>query len=254
MHSFFDPSPLWTEQIRICSYDVDFTRRATLASLCRYFLEAAWNHAESLGVGFNYLQNQQKFWVLSRLLMELERPPAWGSPVTVRTWPRQVRSVFAMRDFEFLDSAGMRVVAGSSAWLVLDAVSKRPQRLEKLLPGLEDWGDDTALGENPQKLGDLETWDAVTPVTVRYSDIDVNRHVNSSRYIGWILDTYSLQFHGEHSVRSFEINYLGETLEGDVLSVRSGQFMEGVFFHSLVKPDGNTVCRARLEWTHSPAA
>jgi acyl-ACP thioesterase len=254
MTSAFHPSPLWTEQIRICSYDVDFTRRATLSSLCRYFLEAAWNHAEALGVGFNDLQCQQKFWVLSRLLVGVERSPAWGSPVTVRTWPRQARSVFAMRDFEFLDGAGMQLVAGSSAWLVLDVVSKRPQRLQKLLPGLENWQDNAALGRDPEKLPDVDSWDNVASVTVRYSDIDVNRHVNSSRYIGWILDTYPLQFHGEHSVRSLEVNYLDETLEGEVLTIRTGQVAEGVFFHSLAKADGNEVCRARLEWDHSPAA
>jgi len=240
--------------LKICSYDVDFTRRATSASLCRYFLEAAWNHAEALGVGFNYLGNQSKFWVLSRLLLEVQQYPLWGSAVTLRTWPRVPKSLFAMRDFEIADCAGTRIAAGSSSWLVLDAASKRPQRLLKVLPGLLGFGDKTALGRDPGKLADGETWDEVCSATVRYTDIDVNRHVNSGRYIGWILDAYPLKFHREHCIRVLEINYLGETLEGEVLSIRSRHTGAAAYCHSLAKTSGDEVCRARLEWAESPRA
>lgn len=64
--------PIWTEPLQIRSYDVDFSRHATSSSLCRHFLEAAWNHAEALGVGFDRLAAEGKFWVLSRLRMELD--------------------------------------------------------------------------------------------------------------------------------------------------------------------------------------
>jgi len=61
MKSVISESPVWTEPLKICSYDVDFTRRVTSASLCRHFLEAAWNHAEALGVGFSHLLTQSKY-------------------------------------------------------------------------------------------------------------------------------------------------------------------------------------------------
>ena len=252
VNPIWNESPVWTEQLRICSYDVDFTRRATSASLCRYFLEAAWNHAEALGVGFNHLGRQNKFWVLSRLLLEVEHSPVWGSVATLRTWPRAAQSVFAMRDFEVVDGAGTRIAAGSSAWLVLDATSKRPQRLNKLLPSLMGLDGKAALGRDPEKLADGESWDRVFATTVRYTDIDVNRHVNSSRYIGWILDAYPFEFHREHCVRGLEVNYLGETLEGEVLSVRTRQTGAAVFCHSLTKGSGDEVCRARLVWGKKP--
>ena len=244
--------PLWIEQIRICSYDVDFTRRATCVSLCRYFLEAAWNHAEALGVGFSHLREASKFWVLSRLLLEVRCYPVWGSVATLRTWPRATRSVFAMRDSELLDGAGTRLAAGSSAWLVLDAASKRPQRLDKVLPGLADLGGQAALGRDPAKLLEGGTGAEVVAATVRYTDIDVNRHVNSVRYVGWILDAYPFGFHREHCVRILEVNYLGETLEGEVLSVRTRQTGAAVYCHSLTKASGDEVCRARLEWEKAP--
>jgi medium-chain acyl-[acyl-carrier-protein] hydrolase len=251
MNSVSTEPPLWTEQLKICSYDVDFTRRATSATLCRYFLEAAWNHAEALGVGFSDLGRQGKLWVLSRLVLEVQQYPIWGSAATLRTWPRGAKSVFAMRDFELADGAGTRIAAGSSAWLVLDATSKRPQRLQKLMPELAGLDGRAALGRDPEKLGGGDIWEDVLSARVRYTDIDVNRHLNSSRYIGWILDAYSLEFHRAHRLRVLEINYLGETLEGEVLSVRTRQSGAGAFGHSLAKVGGGEVCRARVEWAEA---
>jgi medium-chain acyl-[acyl-carrier-protein] hydrolase len=244
-------SPVWTEPLRICSYDVDFTRRATLTSLSRYFLEAAWNHAEAMGVGFEYMRRQGKGWVLSRLLCEVREYPVWRSQVTLRTWPRATEALFAMRDFEMVNGAGNRLAAGSSAWLVLDATTRRPQRLQKLLPHLTGLKHKAALGRDPAKLPKAETWTHGSSAVVRYTDIDVNRHVNSSRYVSWILDTYPSSYHSDHAVRVLEINYLGETLEGESLSVRTQQMGPSTYGHSMVKADGAEVCRARLEWEQS---
>ncbi|HOY60675.1 MAG TPA: thioesterase, partial [Verrucomicrobiota bacterium] len=176
-------TPVWTQRLRVCSYDVDSTRRATSVSVCRYFLDAAWNHAETLGVGFARLAAQGRFWVLSRLRIEFARCPAWGEAFALRTWPRGVKSVFALRDFEMTDDAGSRLAAGTSAWLVVDLVTKRPQRLDRLMPGLSEMNGPSALGRDPEKLPDGEPGDEAFSAPVRYTDLDVNRHVGSSGYV-----------------------------------------------------------------------
>lgn len=240
--------PAWTELLRVHSYDVDFTRRLTVTSLCRYFLEAAWNHAEALGVGFKQLAHEGRFWVLSRLRLELIRPPAWGSAITLRTWPRGARAVFALRDFELTDEVGVRLAAGTSAWLVLDT-ARRPQRLLKLMPALAGLDGPAALGCEPEKLPQFEgTGDGFT-VPVRHTDIDVNRHVNSSRYVGWMLDGYPGEFHAAHDLRVLEVNYLDEAREGDLLNACAHSAGALTFCHSLTKAGGSEVCRARLAWT-----
>jgi acyl-ACP thioesterase len=108
------------------------------------------------------------------------------------------------------------------------------------------------LGRDPEKLaGDQEGEEAFS-VKVRYADIDVNRHVNSSRYIDWIMDAYPLEFHRRNLLRVLEINFLSETLEDEVLSVRTRQTGAGAYAHSLRKADRSEICRARLEWEETP--
>ena len=145
---------LWSEQVRFHSYDVDLKRRATLAAVCRYFLEAAWNHAEQLGVGYSHLAEAGRFWVLSRLRVQVERFPQWGEEAELNTWPREPKGVFALRDFELVDASGKQVVSGVSAWLVLDAKTRRPQRLERLKWRLKSFPKKRATGREPEKLGE----------------------------------------------------------------------------------------------------
>jgi medium-chain acyl-[acyl-carrier-protein] hydrolase len=246
------PPPIWTENFKVHSYEVDFKRAATLEKVCRYFQEAAWNHAEALGVGFERLAAEQKLWVLSRLLMNVERYPLWGETIEAQTWPRSVEGPFAMRDFEFFDSGGRRLMGGTSAWLVLAGSSRRPQRVDNLVAALPHHPERRATDRSPQKLapesGAANSDREARQVEVRYSDLDVNHHANNSRYLGWLLDCYPREFHQENQVSSCELNYLGETGAGDQLRVESRPDGRGLFSHEITNQAGATVCRGRLSW------
>jgi acyl-ACP thioesterase len=240
-------SGVWTTGLRIHSYDVDFKRRATLDALCRYFFDAAWNHAEALGVGYTHLAEQAKFWVLSRLAMKIQRAPQWGEQVTLNTWPREPRGIIALRDFELVDALGARIVGGVSGWLVLDAHSRRPQRLDKLQWALKQFPVQRATEQEPEKLAERVDGAECFSALVRYGDLDVNHHVNSASYIRWLMDAYTLEFHRKHAVQCLEVNYLGETTAGQQVSVlkSDGDTRE---FWQVILADGKVACRARLVW------
>jgi acyl-ACP thioesterase len=238
---------IWREEIRIRSYEVDFARQATLEGLCRLFLEAAWNHAEALGAGFGHLVAQNRFWVLVRLRILVDRYPRWGDDFVLSTWPRAGKGIFALREFELTDREGDLFVAGSSAWVVLDGTTKKPQRIEKMLDAIRTGPDRCAMG---QELGKVPPCRGPTRVTrgVQYTDIDLNGHVNSGRYLAWLMDSYSFEFHQKYQVRSFEINYTGETKGTETVSIRSHEDSDGLWSHSIVSATELEVCRARVFW------
>jgi acyl-ACP thioesterase len=245
-------SEIWRESLRIHSYDVDFAKRATPVALCRAFLEAAWNHAEKLGFGYAELASQNKLWVLARLLVQIDVYPLWGEIVELTTWPRGISGAFALRDFEICATGGRRLAAGASSWLVLDCETHRPQRIDKLILRIPSPRNDSVVGRDPKKLGSIENGGVAFATAVLYSDIDVNRHVNSARYIGWLLDAYSWEFHQCHTLKTLELNYVGESQWNDSLTVLSGQRAQMEFAHSIVKSDQTEVCRAELLWDGGP--
>ncbi len=239
---------LWRQSWQARSYEVDFRKRASAEAICRRFLDAAWTHAEQLGFGYEHLAQQGLLWVLVRLEVRIQSYPIWGDSTEVRTWPRGTSGAFALRDFEIVDSNGKELVTGASSWLVLDATTHRPQRIDKLLFRVPNLAGHSGARPEPRKLPNLRPGATACTTTAQYSDIDVNLHVNSARYIGWLIDCYSPEFHRTHTLRLVQVNYVSEAKWGDTLSIVTDQRNGVEFSHWIVKSDQSEVCRAELQW------
>ena len=54
---------------------------------------------------------------------------------------------------------------------------------------------------------------------MRYSDCDLNGHVNNTRYIEMISDIFPLDFYRSHLITRLDINYVNELHDGDEVNV-----------------------------------
>jgi acyl-ACP thioesterase len=54
---------------------------------------------------------------------------------------------------------------------------------------------------------------------VCFTDLDVNNHMNNTRYLEWAMDLLPSQFHGKHVLQDATMCYLGEAREGDQLYI-----------------------------------
>ena len=71
----------------------------------------------SAAVGCAPGQLQEDFgvgWILVGWKLRMDAHPAWGTPITVRTWPRRMDVHFSDRDFLILDGAGNTILAATS--------------------------------------------------------------------------------------------------------------------------------------------
>jgi acyl-ACP thioesterase len=86
--------------------------------------------------------------------------------------------------------------------------------------------------------------------SAKYSDIDINGHVNSVRYIEHILDLLPLEKHREERLKRFEIAYITESYFGDQLDIYMDEDKnENVYMVEVRKHfSGEVVCRAKMEW------
>jgi medium-chain acyl-[acyl-carrier-protein] hydrolase len=243
---------IWMEEVEIHSYDVDFERKITIESLLKYCQEAAWNHAEHLGVGYSHLRQRGQLWMLSRLALAVHSYPEWGQRVAVRTWPCGTKSLLALRDFELLDAQGHPMAAATSSWLVFDQQTRRPLRLEPILGSVRILPDRRALGYDAEKLTATEIPSSSATIKVKYSDLDLNDHVNNSTYTRWIIDSYPLEFHRAHWIRNLTINFLAELDGRDTVELSTVELKDLCFTHSIRRQaDNGESCRAEIVWVPS---
>ncbi|HDQ41043.1 MAG TPA: hypothetical protein ENN39_08470 [Desulfonatronum sp.] len=242
--------PLWTEQFCIRTHEADMNGLARLDALFCCFQEAAGHHAQNLGVGRKELHRQGCFWVLSRCRMQIDRYPTWGQDIVVRTWPRGVKRLFALRDFQFLSVDGELLGTGVSAWLILDQDKHRPMRPDPFLQDIPPTNEAPVAGNVLDKQSNRLDLKELRRFAVRYSDLDVNRHVNNAAYVRWILDSFDAKKHDRFHIASIRIDYLSETILGESIAVlaqtedqEGGQSMLGV------RPEtAQQVFQAEITW------
>ena len=82
------------------SYETDRNENLKFYSLFQWFTEIAWEHAKKLGLGFEELQETDKFWILSGINLKIIRLPKWQAKVKSQTWPSGQNKFFFTREFK----------------------------------------------------------------------------------------------------------------------------------------------------------
>lgn len=239
---------LYTEDYRVESYDVDLAGRMRPHAVLSRLLNTAWNHTRGTQAGYVSLQTRGLLWVLIGIRMEVRRLPEWGDGLQLRTWGRQVGRLYAMRDFTMGPESGEADVRASSSWMVLDAESGRPRRLEGLMDGFPWVPGRRALEEDPEKVPTPGDGVLIAGFPVLYSDIDVNGHVNSACYLRWMVDAHPHSFLMTREPELIELSFLAEALPDDHVEVYSRD-REGIELCSVRRAsDGADLCRTRISW------
>lgn len=228
------------------SYLLDFRGRLTIPMIGNYLLHAASDHASQRGFGFSDMTEKQTAWVLSRLAIEINRYPKMSEPVTLYTWIDEVGRLFTSRCFEMTDSAGVPVVFARSVWAAIDMQTRRPTPLD--MEALRMYvSDRTCPIEKPGKIAAVESETAGIPYQVKYSDLDVNGHFNSIKYMEHLLDLFDLELFRQKEVRRFEIAYLSEGRYGMPLTLHKKE-AEPDKYNMAIAHESRAICRAAAEW------
>lgn len=239
----------WVETFPVRLFETDAHGVLSPAGLCDYLQEAAGNHAHSLGFSVAQLLQKGLTWVLSRFRLRIERLPAAGETVRVRTWPAGAEKLFARRDFEVLDGEGARIAAATSAWLILDISARRPVRIQTVFDPPDASRTPRALDLGFEKVPLPDAFDREIPVLVRLSDLDANAHANNARIAGWIVEGIGRDEWERGSLRELDIDFLAEAMAGDAVDSRAAARPGGQFLHSLVRRgDGKEIARACTTW------
>ena len=109
---------------RVEPQDVDFTLRATVASLGSAILNTAGIDAYGKGFGVDVLNAANHSWVLSRLAMEFDTRPEQYTDYTIATWISDYGRVLSTRNFTLTDAAGRQFGRAVSQWAMIDLRSR----------------------------------------------------------------------------------------------------------------------------------
>ena len=238
----------YQEKIPVKSYQTNQYGKASIASLFNMLIEAAWAHAQVMDWGYDSLKNHHLFWVLSRMFFQVEKYPAWQDQITLSTWSAGTDGMYAYREYILEDQQGEILLRASSAWLILDMETRRIFRLSEYRSTFPKLIVNNAC-RNPKRIKPGIHPENMKFYPVLFSDLDINQHFNSVKYVERVLDDFGVDFLNRHEPAELEVNYLKEGQAGDSIAVTCIWLSENETLNSLVREsDTADLCVMRVLW------
>ena len=219
---------LYTERLLLRSKDVDMFRRLRLSRLFELFQEASIRHTEELGMGREKTLDRGILWVLLMQRAEIVRMPEYDEEIFLKSWPGRTMRLLFPRYYTVEDAAGRMLVQASALWSLVDMETRKvvfPEQYGVEIAGAEN-GSEVAL---PKPLA-RRTGDHNLDFRVPYSYVDLNGHMNNTRYFDLAEDAVGAAASGM-LLRGICTEYTNEARFGETLHLHWSRD-EGLFFLS----------------------
>jgi acyl-ACP thioesterase len=204
-------------------FNTDFAHRWSWTTLGKALLNAAENHAKSRGFGMMDLNGRHYTWVLARLSIEMMKMPRVYDTLHVNTWIENIYSLFTNRNFSLIGTDGQVYGYARSIWSMIDFDTRQPAQLEQLEGYLFEpylCPEEPCPIDKVARVRPLSNDCFVKTIDTQYSDIDMNGHVNSIKYVEHVMDLFPMEAYQEgRNLQRIDLAYMAESYIGDQLSL-----------------------------------
>ena len=191
-------------------FDVDHRFCITYKAIARLFQGLATHHSHKVGSGYTVLTEKGFVWFLHRLKIEIVAWPKLFDEVILFTWSRGFKGFKGFREYTIETKTGEILVKGSAVWLFYDLKRKRISKVPDQISGcyrfeqqknfnteLDDW-----------KPVNFSAPESEMDIPLRYSDFDINGHVNNTEYVGFLESYFHLNgTGGDDQISSLKIRF-----------------------------------------------
>ena len=210
---------MYKKEYYIGSNDVDRFLELKLSSFFKLMQDIATEHAEVLDIGKSQTIDKGLYWVITRIELDIIKMPKYLETVVLKTYPGDDLKFIFPRYFQLEDLKGHVLIRASSTWMVLNKENHRPSLNPfngKRIPP-EHYEGELNM---PSKCISSDV-SLVETRKVRYSDVDLNGHLNNTKYIDYILDVHDSEFYKKNRISHFVINYDKELMDNNLFNLYS---------------------------------
>lgn len=190
--------------------------RIKISAIINYFQDCTTENSEQMGIGFAYLKERKRAWILNSWHVEIKRRPAVQEKIEIYTWATGFKGVFGPRDFCMKTEDGEVLAYAHTLWVYIDTETGKPTKpaeeeiaMYKVEPPLELENVSRKI-----KLPEEVTW--VDTFAVRKYHIDTNNHMNNSQYVQLAAEVLPEDF----EVTGLRVEYKRAAVYADVMTLK----------------------------------
>ncbi len=230
---------------RIPFYEVDDRGQVKLPHLLSFCLDMSGLQSASLGLSDQKLFDDRGWvWIVTDYDMHIERLPRYNETVRVTTEATAYNKFFCYRNFYIRTLAGDELLTIHTIFVLMDMKTRKVQRVPESLVAPYGAPFTKSMQRGPKfvALGEAKE----RPYHVRYFDLDMNGHVNNSKYLEWMYDVLEPTLLRQQVPKHIQLKYVKE-VQGDV-DILSRFQCEGATSYHEITSDGIICAQAKIEW------
>ncbi|MWV56058.1 acyl-ACP thioesterase domain-containing protein [Streptococcus zhangguiae] len=224
---------------------VDVKQELKIPGFLAYCLALSGRQSELLGRGDKEIFEQYGLvWVVTDYEVDIHRLPRYQETVTIETEAKSYNKFFCYRTFHIYDETGALLIKILAYFVLIDFETRKvsPVPEELIAPYQSEKVKKVARAPKYDTLG--ESVEAEREV--RYFDIDLNGHVNNSKYLEWMYESLDYDFLLQHRPVYFQLKYIKEVAPGSLVTTKAVQ-EEGVSQHEIWS-NGQLNAQGMIKW------
>lgn len=236
---------IYRQDYSIPFYEADVTSRVKLSHLVNKSLEVSGWQAYSLGWSDQRVfEDYGLIWVVTDYQFTIHRLPVFAEKITIETEAVSYNKLFCYREFRIFAENGDLLVTLLCSFVLMDAQTRKVHPvIDAIVAPFE--AEKVKAVRRGEKMAEL-TDPVVSDRQVTYFDLDMNGHVNNSKYIDWFIESLGRDFLSQHVPKSLTIKYSKEVHYGKSVQVAT-ELTDLTSRHDLLTEDGLST-QAVIEW------
>ena len=247
---------VYQQKYTIVASEMDITYHVTPQAILLYFQDTFARFLTSKQVAAFDVIKKNLIWVITEFdLHFVDERPFWADDIMVEIEFTEISAIRMYVDFRLLNKHGKEFAHGTSSWVIVDSITKRPFAAKEMVSeaGI------TASGAGRTKIAGPRSSEKDFYQThehqVNVTDLDFNGHMCNRSYVMIAMGTAPIEFIKTRSLSRMHVKFVREAFFGDQLACniyKSADVAE-TYWHNFVNTEGKEVCSIYSEWQVDPA-
>ncbi len=162
------------------------------------------------------LEDYNLVWIIAEYDIEVVRLPRFAEEITIETEALSYNRLFCYRRFTIYNEAGQEHIHMMATFVLMDRGSRKVHAVEPeiVAPYQSDFDKKLIRGPKYESLEEPISKD----YHVRFYDLDMNGHVNNSKYLDWIFEVMGADFLTHYIPKKINLKYVKEVRPGGVIT------------------------------------
>lgn len=193
--------------------EIDRNGKMKIESLIDYFQDCSTFQSEQLGLGVNYLKENNRAWVLSAWQIIVDKYPELCCDIEIGTFPYDFKGFLGYRNFFMRDIDGTQYARANSLWTLIDTEKMHPAKPCAEMVDKYTLEEKMVMDYSPRKIVIAENGIEQEKLVVRGQHLDSNQHVNNGQYVRIALEYLPEDFEVKH----LRVEYRRQFVLGDTI-------------------------------------